>query len=622
MGAQYGKLHTMKLFPFAAACGTAFICLSVSPHVLAEESTPLEEVVVTADRKARTVDATLAPVTIITRKDIEKYQASSLPEVLRRVPGVSITNSGGAGKATSVSLRGTNDKHVLVLVDGVKIGSATLGSTPFQDIPLADVERIEVVRGPRSSLYGSEAIGGVIQIFTRKGKEGFHPELTLQAGSNDTQAVNASLSGADKATWYSMGIGSERTAGINAKTTDSSGEKDGYERRQATFRAGHGFANGVKIEANLLQAEGDNEYDPFVGSANQPSNTFETSALSGKLTAPLGQRTVVTAQVGQSKDRSENFTNGVAGSRFNTNRDTASLQVDVQASANGNLTVGADQQKDTVDSTINYTIKSRKNDGIFASYQHQLGKANVEVSARKDDNQQFGKHTTGGVAAGYDISDNLRVKASYGKAFRAPTFNELYYPAFGKADLKPEQSRNTEIGVSGKWLQGQGTWSADVFRNEIDNLITYPAPTFAISQIEKAQIQGVELGAGTKVAGWDVNGNVTVQQPKNVGGANDGKLLTNRPQQIANVDVDREFGKVRLGASLHGESKRYKDADNKASSKLPGYGTLDLRADYKLSKDWTVGAKIGNVLDKQYQTNSGYNQDGINGLVTLRFAPK
>ncbi|WP_287602445.1 TonB-dependent receptor [Thiothrix sp.] len=617
----------MKKLPLTALFGTAFICLSVSPVVLAADTDPLDTLVVTADRKARTVDETLAPVSIITRKDIEKYHATSLPEVLRRVPGINITSNGAAGKTTSVSMRGTSSKHVLVIVDGVKIGSATSGDAPFQDIALDQIERIEVVRGPRSSLYGSEAIGGIIQILTRKGGKGFQPELTLQAGSHDTQGVNAVFSGGDKTTWYSMGIGSERTAGINAKTTDTSGERDGYERRQVAVRAGHALSNGIKAEANFLQAEGDNKYDPFSGSANQPSNTFEVTALSGKVTAPIGQRTLVTAQVGQSTDKQQHFTGGVAGNRFNTNRDTASLQADWQVGENGSLTLGADQQKDSVDSNTGYQnnttgekITSRQNDGIFASYQHQLGKANLEVSARKDDNQQFGKHTTGGIAAGYDINDSVRVKVSSGKAFRAPTFNELYYPdtgfGGGNPNLKPEQSKNTEIGLDGKWANG--SWAVNAFENKIDNLIAGWPP----SNIDKATIRGVELSAATQVAGWDVNANLTLQDPKNASGTNAGKLLQRRPKQIVNLDVDKSFGKFRVGTSLHGESQRYDDVANTAAKKLPGYGTLDLRTDYQMTKDWTIGVKVGNVLDKQYQTVQGYNQDGINGLVTVKYAPK
>ena len=610
----------MKLRPFAAACGTAFIYLSVSPNVLAEESTQLEEVVVTADRKARTVDETLTPVTVITRKDIEKYQATDVADVLRRVPGVNIVNSGGAGKVTSVFMRGTNSAHVLVLVDGVKIGSATLGSVAFQHIPLEQVERIEVVRGSRSSLYGSEAIGGVIQIFTRKGKEGFQPELTLQAGSNNTQAINATFAGGNKATWYNMSIGSERTSGINAEVKDTSGERDGYERKQAAVRVGHNFSNGIKIEASALQVDGDTAYD-YTFSPGNYIEQFTQEAFSGKVVAPVGTKAIVTAQIGKSQDAGDNFKNGTFTSRFVTDRDTATLQTDVQVGAAGSLTVGVDQQKDKVNGTTNYTVKSRKNDGLFASYQHDFGKTDMEVSARRDDNEQFGKHNTGAVAIGYDVTDNLRLKASQGKAFRAPTFNELYYPntGFGGGDpnLKPEHSKNTEIGMDGKWASGK--WSVSAFDNKIDNMISGWSP----KNTAKAEIKGVEFGASTQLAGWDVSTILTIQSPKD---KITGKPLTYRPKHIASIDVDRQFNRIRIGTTLRGESKR--DWDDSSvwptivRKQLPGYATVDLRADYQLAKDWIVGAKISNVLDKDYQTNSGYNQDGINGLVTLKYAPK
>jgi vitamin B12 transporter len=625
MGAQYGKPHTMKLRPFAAACGTAFICLSVCPSVLAEESTQLEDVVITADRKARTVDETLTPVTVITRKDIEKYQATDVAEVLRRVPGVNIVNSGGVGKVTSVFLRGTNSSHVLVLVDGIKIGAATTGVTALQDVPLDQVERIEVVRGPRSSLYGSEAIGGVIQIFTRKGGKGFQPEISISAGSHNTQKANVNLAGGDKNTWYNLNAGTEKTDGINACSSTTTAcfadepDVDGYRRESVALRAGHRLDSGTALEASLSRSQGKNYFDGGLFSGN--SNDFVQENFSGKLTHTFDERVAVSAQIGQSRDEAYNYYNGgdlspTVSRQFDTRRNTAGLQTDITLNANAELTLGADTQKDNVISDNAYTVKSRKNDGVFASYQHDFGKTDVEISARSDDNEQFGKHNTGAVAIGYDISDNLRVKASQGKAFRAPTFNELYWPNMGNANLKPERSRNTEIGIDGKWVNG--TWSVNAFDNKINDMI----PAWPINNIDRATIRGVELGTSTQMAGWDVVANVTLQNPKNAAGTNAGKLLQRRPKQIANLDVDRKLADVRVGASIHAESERYDDVANASAKKLPGYGTLDLRADYQMAKDWTVGVKVGNVLDKDYQTAQGYNQDGINGLVTLKYAPK
>ncbi|UJS24488.1 TonB-dependent vitamin B12 receptor [Thiothrix winogradskyi] len=611
----------MKLSPLAAQCGTVTLCLLASPLVLAEEATTLDEIVVTADRKARTIDETLAPVSIITRADIEKYQASSIPDVLRRLPGISLSNSGGVGKATSVFIRGTNSSHVLVLVDGIKMGSATTGTVAFEDLPLDQVDRIEVVRGPRSSLYGSEAIGGVIQIFTRKGGnagKGFQPEISVSAGSRNTQKANVNLAGGNATTWYNLNAGTEQTDGFNATANNREPDADGYERESVSLRAGHRFANGTDADVSLLQAQGSNEYDGSFGNQSE----FVQQAVSGKLRHTLGDKAVLTAQLGQSKDESDNFKDGDFKSRFNTTRTTATVQADVQVTSNSSLTVGIDQQNDKVDSDTTYDVTSRNNTGVFSSYQHSIGATQFDVSARHDDNEQFGKHTTGGVAVGHDLNNGMRVTAAYGTAFKAPTFNNLYYPFSGDTSLQPEESQNLELGVSGKAASDKVRWSANAFSNTIDNLISYPPPTYAVSQTDKARIQGVELSAGTQVAGWEVNANLTLQKPENRSGADAGKNLIYRPEQLASVDIDRDLGKFRVGATLRGESQRYTDTANTDSKKLAGYGTLDLRADYQVAKDWTVGAKLSNVLDKDYQTNNGYNQDGMNGLVTVKYAPK
>ncbi len=608
----------MKLSPLAAPFGTLTLCLLASPLVLAEDATTLDEIVVTADRKARTVDETLAPVSIITRADIEKYQATSLPDVLRRLPGISLSNSGGTGKATSLFIRGSNSSHVLVLVDGIKVGSATTGSVAFEDLPLDQVERIEVVRGSRSSLYGSEAIGGVIQIFTRKGGKGFQPEISVSAGSHNTQKANANLAGGNGTTWYNLNAGKEKTDGFNATANNKEPDADGYARESLALRAGHRFTNSTEAEVSLLQAQGDNDFDgSFVNQSE-----FVQQAVSTKVRHTLNDKAIVTAQVGQSKDESDNFKDGAFKSRFNTTRATASVQADVQVTANAAITVGVDQQRDKVDGSTTYTVSSRDNTGVFANYQQQLGATQFDVSARQDDNEQFGSHTTGGVAVGRDLSNGMRITAAYGTAFKAPTFNNLYFPGSGDASLQPEESQNVELGISGKAASDKVRWSANAFSNEINNLISYPPPTYAVSQTDKARIQGIELEAGTQFAGWDVNANITVQKPENRSGADAGKNLIYRSEQLVNVDLDRDLGKFRVGATLRGESQRYTDTANTESRKLAGYGTLDLRADYRVAKDWTVGAKIGNVLNKDYQTNNGYNQDGVNGLVTVKYAPK
>ena len=616
----------MKNFSHTATRGIVTLCLFVSPVVLADEVSTLDEVIVTADRKARTVDETLTPVTVITRKDIEKYQAQSVPEVLQHVAGVSLTNDGGMGKNTSVSLRGTNASHVLVLVDGVKVGSATLGSVAWADLPLDNVERIEVVRGARSSLYGSEAIGGVVQIFTRKGGKGFQPQVIMGAGSHDTEKLNVNLAGGNAQTWYNLNAGKDKTNGFdaqNAEVTTSGFEpdQDGYDRDSVALRVGHRFNDKTQVEVSALHAKGTNDFDGGIYSGN--STKFVQQVVSGKVQHQLNQNVLVSAQMGESRDNADYYYNGQPLEyyrTYNTRRQTATAQADI-AFGQGSASLGVDQQNDHIDSDSAYDKTSRDNTGVFANYQTQVGQNRLDVSARHDDNEQFGKHNTGAIALGRDIGNGLNVKASYGTAFKAPTFNDLYYPYSGNPKLTPEKSHNLEVGVQGKTPNVR--WEANAFQNTVDDLIAW-APdadgNWTPSNINKTRIQGLELSAGTQVAGFDVNANATLQKPENRSGTNAGNTVIYRPEQIANVDVDRQFGKVRLGATVHGESKRYTNAAN--TSALAGYGTLDLRADYQLAKNLSAGVKIGNVLDKQYQTNKGYNQDGLNTFVTLKYAPK
>lgn len=612
---------------FSAAIRSAgILCLSSIPVLIhaAENDAdtgivsdePLE-IIITAGRKAQTIDETLAPVTVITRQDIERYQATEIADVLRRVPSINIANTGGTGKVTSVFMRGTSNKQLLVLVDGIKIGSATLGETSFHHIPLDQVERIEVVRGPRSSLYGSEAIGGVVQIFTHKGQKGFNPSVKIAAGSHNTQRISTNLSSGTDNSWFNINAGSEKTDGFDSCYSATTGcftstetDNDGYRRESIALNAGHRFNNGMKAELSAQHSKGHNEFD---GSFQNQAN-FLQQAISTKLSGNITSNMNFVFTAGQSRDYSDNFKDNVYASTFNTRRNTLSLLSTIQTSPNGELTVGIDQQKDNVESSTAYDISSRKNDGIFANYTHRFNQTDLEVALRQDDNEQFGTYNTGSMAVGHELDNGLKIKASHGKSFRAPTFNELYFPGFGNTALTPENSRNTEVGLSKDWENG--SWAVNAFHNEINDLIG----GFPVSNTTgETRIRGFEGEVTTRVGQWGIAANLTLQRAENQAS---GKRLRYRPDQILNIDVDRRFGKVSAGGTLHAESKRYTDTTNTEANALPGYATVDLRAKYQLAKDWTIGAKVGNVLDKQYETSRGYNQDGINGLLTLEYAPK
>jgi vitamin B12 transporter len=273
-------------------------------HTLA---TDMAQIVVTATRTAQSEDESLAAVSIITRQDIERLQPQSLQDLLRGVPGLTLSNNGGPGKATSLFLRGTESDHVLVLLDGIKLGSATLGVTSIQDLPVDQIERIEIVRGPRSSLYGSEAIGGVIQIFTRRGGGDLKRRFSLDLGSYDTRRGSLGLSGGGEHSWYSVDLALSDTDGFDACQANNSGgcftdepDDDGYRNESANLRVGHRFDNGLEVDFHALQADGENQFD---GSYVNASETRQ-QVLGGSLRITPTDAWLLTLKGGRAWDKS------------------------------------------------------------------------------------------------------------------------------------------------------------------------------------------------------------------------------------------------------------------------------------------------------------------------------
>ncbi|MDD5033922.1 MAG: TonB-dependent vitamin B12 receptor [Methylococcaceae bacterium] len=605
----------------------SFCLLTVCMTALAEPQS-LPPVVVTATRTAQTVDETLASVSVISRQDIEIQQPLSVQDALRGVPGLGISNAGGLGKASDVFLRGTNSGHVLVLVDGVRAGSATLGTTAFQDIPIDQVERIEIVRGPRSSLYGSEAIGGVIQIFTRKGGEGHKPFLSAGAGSYDTYKVSGGISGGDERAWYQLSAGEIDTRGINAcqgRPFPAGGgcytfepDKDGYENTSGSARAGYRFDDGAELEASLLQAEGRNHYDGTL--VNQSRTTQQL--MGGKLKLAPRSFWDATLRIGNSLDQSDNDLNGLFKSRFDTSRFSLSQQNDFILTKNHLLSAGFDYYDDSITSTEHYQRHSRDNKAGFLQYQGELSGHKLALSMRHDSNQQFGGKSTGNAAWGYGFGEALRLSASFGTAFKAPTFNDLYWPASayysGNPKLRPESSASFEVGGKGK-LAGVD-WAVNGYQTQVDEMITFDAQSKKPQNIAKAEILGLEGQVSARIFGWQARFNLSWLDPVNRGsGPNHGNLLPRRAQQMSRLDLDRAFGRFRVGLTVNQEGRRFDDLAN--TIRLRGFTTVDLRAGYEPFRDILVEGRIGNLFNEHYQTAYLYNQMGMNLFLSVSYKP-
>jgi len=582
------------------------------PTLVPAQTVVQEPIVVTATRTARTADETLASVTVITREDIERTQAKSVAELLTGETGLDAAVNGGYGKTTSLYLRGTNSDHTLVLIDGVKINSATNGIASWQYLPVEQIERIEIVRGPRSSLYGADAIGGVVQIFTRTPTEGFRAGAEAGYGTYGTSRVGADVSGANGATRFSFTGSHFNTDGIDARTASAGNEadRDGYRNESMSARVVHRVSPGTEIEAHALHAQGFTEYD---GTPNQ--STFNQDANGLRLRMTPHERWLMKLETGNSHDYTDNFKNGGFYSTFNTNRYTAAWQNDVTLGKDQLLTLGLDYQDDRVGSTTSYTIMERANRGGFVQHQGRFGNHDLLLSWRQDDNEQFGANDTGNLAWGYALNPTVRTHLSWGTAFKAPSFNQLYFPGFGNANLKPEESESYEAGLRGKTPWGH--WDVRAFQTNVSNLIAtvdVGGGTFAPMNVDKARIKGLEAEIGARLAGWDTRAGLALMDPRDTGRD---KILNRRAKRSLKIETDRVFGAWRLGTTWLVQGHRYDDVNN--TVRLGGYGVLNLRAQYDLSKQWVMRANLDNVLDKTYQTVNTYNSPGRSLFVSLGY---
>ncbi|GAB3730026.1 TonB-dependent vitamin B12 receptor [Luteimonas pelagia] len=593
-----------------------------------DAATDLDRVQVTATRTASTVDEALAAVEVIDRADIERSQATSLPDLLRGRAGISLVNQGGAGKLTTLFMRGAESDHVLVLVDGVRMGSATSGLVAFQDIPLEMIERVEIVRGPRSSLYGSEAIGGVIQLFTRRGREGVRTRLSAGAGSHGQAFGSAGIDVGGDAGWFGADAAYRNDEGIDAcrvaRPSPFSGgcfiflpepDRDGYRNRSLSLRAGT-EGDGYAFDVRALHADGRNAYDGDF--QNLSKATQQVFGANGRWQA--SDAVSVRAVVGRNTDASDNYLDKDGAfldmGYFDTDRDSAGVQADVAIAAGQALTLGVDWIRDRVDSSNAFDATARRTHAGYVQYQGEFGAHAVQAAVRRDDDSQFGGRTTGNLAWGLGFGDGWRVTAGAGTAFKAPTFNELYYPFFGNPALRPERARSVEAGLrrDGAVLD----WRIDAYDTDVDDLIAYDAALGLPNNIERARMRGAELGVAADLAGWQVDASLSVLDTEQREGANAGNELPRRARHSARLDLDRGFGAFTLGATVVAEGSRHDDVAN--TRRLASYATFDVRAEWALSPSWTLQGRVANLFDADYETTSFYRQPGREWLLTLRYA--
>ncbi|MFQ5935621.1 MAG: TonB-dependent receptor domain-containing protein [Acidiferrobacterales bacterium] len=616
----------MKTLPVWLAVLTTACSIFHTAHAQDDDEASEEEaIVVTATRTPQKADQSIASTTVITREDIEKTKALSVPELLRGLAGVDVTIQGGFGKLSSIFLRGTNSTQVLALVDGLKWGSATAGQTSWEFLPVSEIERIEIVRGPRSSLYGSEAVGGVIQIFTRTGKGPPTARVELGAGTEETRTAAVGISGGSDKNWYNVSVGRFRTAGIDARNPTllfgflplDEPDLDGYDNNSFSARYGHRFANAGQIEVFATQAEGNTEFDAVGGNQDD----FEGQVLGARYRLRAMPRWNVTLEGGRTEDKRTTFRadGSVADSRFDTEIQSFVWQNDLTFGPAQLLTLGTEYRDEMVDSTVDFTETSRNNKAVFGQYQGHFNGNDFLFGLRVDDNEQFGSETTGNIGWSHIRPDATRFLASYGTGFRAPTFNDLFFPDFmgiptANPNLQPESSKSVEIGAGGKF-EG-GTWDVRAYHTEIDNLIALDQ-NFIPQNLDSATIDGIEAQIATVIAGWTGRLALSFIDPRN---DETGNVLPRRSKEWLRFDVERRIRKTQLLFTLILQGPRFDDANN--TVEVPGYGIVNIAVRHQLSKSWEIGGRINNVFDKEYQTVDTFNELGLNALFTVAYRPQ
>lgn len=599
----------------------AFVAASASSLVTAQ--TRLDGVVVTATRTPTRVDEAVADVTVLDRIDLERADGRTLIELLAQQPGLQFSSNGGLGKTSSLFIRGLEARHVLLLVDGVRLGSATVPSPSFDNLPLESIERIEIVRGPLSSLYGSDAVAGVVQIFTRRARDGVRGNAKVAAGSHGYGQVAGGVALGQGAFDAAVQVQHTENRGISSTNEhvpfgSYNPDADGFNQDAGSLKLGWQIARDWRLESLVLESNGITQVDDGLGADARAKlrNAVQSARLSGR----VNEVWQTTLSVARSVDVYDTLS---SASPYSTLGPISSVQRQLSwenqiATPLGTALALVERLEQDVSKPVEQFDQTHRSiDALALGLNGSAAGHTWQASVRSDRNSQFGHETTGALGYAWQVAPAWRVGASLGTSFVAPSFNQLYWPLFGNKDLQPEEGRHGELNL--RWSAGEHVVKAAWYLHRIDNFIpSGPLP----QNVPRARIQGATLSYDGRVAGLDVGASVDHVDPRNddTTGVNRDKQLPRRAKDALRAHADWSVGAWRAGATLSAFSSRFDDAAN--LQRLGGYATLDLRADWVFAPDWTAGVRLNNLADKAYETVYGYNQPGRELFVSLRWAPR
>jgi vitamin B12 transporter len=591
----------------------------------------LKETVVTATRSVQALSDLVADISIVDRAMIERSGASGVGDLLARLPGVEIARNGGVGGITSVFVRGGNSQHTAVYLDGVRLDAQSgSGGVAWEAIPLAQIDRIEVLRGPAAAVYGSDAIHGVIQLFTRRGEGPAVPYVGLGLGTHGLRKTEAGVSGSagvDGAWDYSLGLAHQRSNGFDTQPlrlrlrTDGvrNPDQDGFRSESANARLGFQVNRAHRLEATLLSSNTESQYDAFTYKPDSPVDDrsfHDLRSLGLNWHAQWTDAYSTRLSVTDSRSRYE-----TRPSVYLTTTDLRGYLLQNELRFGPHLvTATLERREDELKNSAVGPNRTRTQNGVALGYGFAQAGHTVQLNGRRDDDSGFGGKSTGSAAYGYAFTPQLRATASAGAAFRAPTLYQRF-SEYGVSSLQPETSRNVEAGL--RYTEGANGVGAVIYRNKVSNLVTYVSGVGACvssrgcyESVDRAGYEGLTLSGNYQWGTVNLSASADFQNTQNL---DTGKQLARRARRHATLGADTQVAGWRLGAELQASDKRFDTAAN--TTQLAGYVLLNLLASTRLTRDFTLLARIDNLTGQDYQTARLYATEGRTLYVGLKWAP-
>ena len=600
-----------------AALPCALSCLLATPalaQTVAQLSAPnLPDTVVTATRVAQPLTDVLADVTLLDRTQIEQSGAVTIADLLQRQPGLELSRNGGPGATTSLFMRGAENRFTAVYIDGVRIDTQSTGGAPWEAIALGQVERIEIVRGPAAAVYGSDAIAGVVQIFTRKGEGPFSPYVGVGVGSHHSGRLEAGFAGKQGDVDYALGLERDTSRGFNTRPEVGNPDRDGYRQTAASGRLGWQLNKAHRLELSGTHTSIRSGYDGFTPNLHDMSDSRLNTlgaAWSAKWTPHYSTR----LSVSESQQRYE-----TTPSPYMTRTTLRNYLFQNEWRQGDHLLTAALERRE--DKLLNAPIdQGRHQNALALGYGYTHGAHTLQLNVRHDRDSEFGGQTTGGAAYGYGFAPGWRVTGAVGTAFRVPTLYQRF-SQYGNPELTAEKSRNLELGLH--WAEKSSHFAVVAYQNRVKNLITFGAAGLCNSTFGcyentgRAVLRGVTISGGHWLAGVNLGGSLDLQDPKD--DITD-KQLARRAKRILKLNADTRVAGWTLGAEWQAVSHRFDDAAN--TKQLPGYGVVNLYASTTIAREWQLLARLDNLANRDYQLARGYATPGRTFYLGLRWTPQ